>query len=131
MFSGPLSYCEDPSSKLIFLHLFWAKVLRLCHGLGIRSCQNICLSRHKATIPPTYFIFFKISCSSGFVYFSLHRVSRMFKVGCQLSQRELQNMQLTISPGISCHIFTPPAGTYLSENTLARSFKAHRSRNIL
>ena len=57
VFSGPLSYCEDPSSELIFLHLFWAKVLRLCHGLGIRSCQNICLSRHQATIPPTYFFF--------------------------------------------------------------------------
>ena len=108
---------------VIFLHLFWAQVLRLCHGLGIGSCQNICLSRQLAS--PNTFIYF-----NGRRTFP-PQMSRMYIVGCQLSQRELQNMQLTISPGISCHIFTPPAGSYLSENTLARSFKAHHSRKIL
>ena len=70
---------------VIFLHLFWAQVLRLCHGLGIGSCQNICLSRQLAS--PNTFIYF-----NGRRTFP-PQMSRMYIVGCQLSQRELQNMQ--------------------------------------
>ena len=100
VFSGSLSFCEDLGNS--FFSIF-------CRPKSC-GCVTVWESGHVRTfvclVQDIYLFPQAGEHFSSFVYFSLLGLTRLYKVGCQLSQQELQKMQSPISPGISCHIFT-------------------------
>ena len=100
VFSGSLSFCEDLGNS--FFSIF-------CRPKSC-GCVTVWESGHVRTfvclVQDIYLFPQAGEHFSSFVYFSLLGLTRLYKVGCQLSRRELQKMQSPISPGISCHIFT-------------------------
>ena len=72
------------------------QVLRLCHGLGIRSCRNICLSR---PLPCQHIYLFQAG------HFLLRDESDVYS---WMSAFSAWITEHAISPGISCHILTRP-----------------------